>query len=155
MIKIDFLEEYKTFDKNLREDIYNAFETCLEEEEIKRPVEVSVEFVSPAFIKELNNEYRGVDRETDVLSFPIFNSEEEIKNIDYHLPLILGDIIINPERASTQAKEVGNTFNREVLYLSIHSLLHLLGYDHMDEDDKDKMRTKEKIILSLLVKSDE
>ncbi len=109
---------------------------------IEKKAYVSVSFVDGEEIKNLNRDFRGVDRETDVLSFPM----EE----DFNDQLILGDIVINMERVISQAKEFGHSETRELSYLTVHSTLHLMGYDHIEEEDKKIMRAKEKKIMDML-----
>ncbi len=101
-------------------------------------------FVDNEEIRELNREYRGVDRETDVLSFPM---EDEFL---VGGPILLGDIIISLEKALEQSVDFGHSLYREVAYLTAHSMFHLLGYDHMKEEEKNIMREKEKEIMRRL-----
>lgn len=114
-----------------------------------RPLEVSVTFVSPDTIHRLNATYRDTDRVTDVLSFPMFEFPEgmTVLKTPSDVPELLGDIVLNPERAAEQGREYGTGFEREMCYLTVHSTLHLLGYDHMVEADKRKMRAREKAIM--------
>ena len=111
--------------------------------------EVSVSLVNDEVIHVLNKDYRGIDRPTDVLSFALDEAEEpqEIGGPDTHL---LGDIIISAETAVRQGEEYGHGLNRELVYLGVHSLLHLLGYDHMNIDDKAVMRKEEEKALQLI-----
>lgn len=114
-----------------------------EYEDENRDYEISVTFVDDAKIKDLNREYRNVDEVTDVLSFPL----------DYEFgvgPVMLGDVVINVGRVITQAKNFGHSFERELSYLTVHSVLHLLGFDHIEENDRLKMRQAEKIIMNKL-----
>ena len=112
--------------------------------------EVSLTLVDDARIHELNRDYRGVDRPTDVLSFALQEeTEEEPEILDYEDDL-LGDIIISVQRARVQAAEFGHTFERELVYLAVHGTLHLLGYDHMEEEDKNQMRQQEEAVMSQL-----
>lgn len=106
--------------------------------------EVSLTIVSPAEIKELNACYRGVDSVTDVLSFPQFESAEAFPPVG---ELVLGDVVICAEQARCQAEEFGHSLERELVYLFVHSMLHLLGYDHMDEEEKRVMRAKEEHVM--------
>ena len=101
---------------------------------------LSVTFVNNGFIHKLNKEYRGVDRPTDVISFAFLDSEEE-KEEKLHGtgPLCLGDIYISVDKAKEQAKEYGHPLERELSFLFVHGLLHLLGYDHMNEEDEEVM----------------
>lgn len=103
-------------------------------------VEVSVCFVDGEEIRKLNRDYREVDRVTDVLSFPMDMAFDGYRN--------LGDVIINTEKVKEQAEEFGHSYRRELTYLTVHSLLHLVGYDHMEEDDKRVMRKREEELLA-------
>ena len=119
----------------------------LEELESER-CEISVTFVDMDEIHELNKEYRDVDRPTDVLSFPQFyDLEEEIPEVG---GICLGDVVICKEKAEEQAAEFGHSFEREIIYLFVHSVLHLLGYDHMEDDEKACMRAREEQIMEHL-----
>jgi probable rRNA maturation factor len=111
--------------------------------------EVSVSLVSDEVIHVLNKDYRGIDRPTDVLSFALDEAEEpvEIGGPETHL---LGDIIISAETAVRQGEEYGHGLNRELVYLGVHSLLHLMGYDHMNQDDKAVMREEEEKALQMI-----
>lgn len=123
--------------------VEKSIASVLKVEEIDDEVEVSVSFVGDEEIRDLNRDYRGVDRSTDVLSFPM--DDEFI--IDKR---ILGDVIINTRRVMEQAEELGHSHERELSYLTVHSILHLLGYDHMDDEDKKKMREREKLSMKEL-----
>lgn len=111
--------------------------------------EVSYSWVVPETIQRLNNEYREIDKITDVLSFPMltFPEDSDLLKAETGIPVMLGDIIINPERAEKQGVEYGTGFEREICYLTVHSMLHLLGYDHMQPEDKKLMRSHEKAIM--------
>lgn len=126
-----------------------AVAATLKYEEINiKNAEVSITFADNLSIRELNKEYRGIDRPTDVLSFPL---EENIAALDSSDLLALGDIVISLERAFEQAQEFGHSFNREVAFLCIHSMLHLLGYDHElgEAEDKDMRQRQREIITSI------
>lgn len=113
-------------------------------------------FVDEDEIRELNKNQRGIDAVTDVLSFPTLDGirEQEIKkdyfkyDVDEGGNLFIGSIVICTKRAQEQADEYGHTYNRELLYLATHGLFHLLGYDHMTDDDKGQMREKEERVLT-------
>lgn len=109
--------------------------------------QISLSFVLPEDIKELNRDYRGIDRVTDVLSFPQY---EDIDDIPEEGEICLGDVVICVERAKEQAEEYGHSLQRELVYLFTHSVLHLLGYDHMEESEKAVMRKREEEIMSAL-----
>lgn len=121
--------------------IREAIGICLDQEKGSRDYEISLSFVDNKEIHQLNRDYRQVDRETDVLSFPI-DDEFGLGDIN-----ILGDIIISTEKTMEQAEDFGHSFLREVLYLTVHSMFHLMGYDHMEEEDKRLMREKEKSVI--------
>lgn len=113
--------------------------------------EVSVSFVTPEEIQSLNREYRGVDSVTDVLSFPQFDSVDDLIDMQEETGVAeLGDVVICMERALSQAEEFGHPLEREVIYLFVHSILHLLGYDHMEEEDKKVMRAREEEVMTEL-----
>ena len=109
-----------------------------------RDVEVSMTFTDNEGIRELNREHRNIDRPTDVLSFPMFEADEEPQGM-------LGDIVISLERAREQADTYGHSFEREVAFLCVHSMLHLLGYDHElgEEEDADMRRRQREIMARL------
>ena len=124
----------------------------LDYEGMENDVEVSVTFVDDEGIRELNNKFRGMDKPTDVLSFPLLDYEGESEEPFFdELCHNLGDIVISLERAMAQANEFGHSFEREVAFLTAHSMLHLLGYDHelSDEDDAD-MRKRQNDIMERL-----
>lgn len=124
-----------------------AAELCLKEEELDPDqIEISVTFVSTEEIHELNRVYRGKDNMTDVLSFPQYESMQEIKGVNGIL--CLGDVVICPEQALLQADEFGHSNERELVYLFVHSIFHLLGYDHLEEKDRNQMRVQEEKIMS-------
>ncbi len=116
---------------------------------IKPHTEVSVVLANDEYIHALNLEYRGKDCPTDVLSFAL-NEGDEPQIIDGPEEVLLGDIIISLETATRQAAEYGHSLERELAYLTVHGILHLLGYDHMTEEEKKEMRQEEEHILSFL-----
>ena len=129
--------------------VREAIEATLDEVQYGNPCEVSVTFTDNEGIHVLNKRFRGVDRPTDVLSFPLFDYEGESEEppVD-ELMGILGDIVISLEQAEAQAKEYGHSFEREVAFLSAHSMLHLLGYDHeTNEEDEAQMRECQSAIM--------
>lgn len=111
--------------------------------------EVSVVFCDDAYIRQLNRDYRGQDKATDVLSFALDEGEEPDVH-DGPAQHLLGDIVISLDTAARQAEDYGHTLERELAYLAIHGMLHLLGYDHMDEADQQEMRTEEEYVLTRL-----
>jgi homotetrameric cytidine deaminase/rRNA maturation RNase YbeY len=131
----------------------NAVEFCLVHEKIEKPSEVSILLVDDEKIREINNEQRGIDSSTDVLSFPIVEMEDgEIKSnlgdIDMEENImLLGDIVISLETAYKQANEYGHSFERELAFLTTHGVFHLLGYDHEDEESEKNMLNKQEVVL--------
>ena len=150
-----YFEDEQVVSQEILDTMNRAALKALELENIPHEVcEVSVSFVGMDEIHELNREYREVDRPTDVLSFPQNEAEDIIfygENPD-EVPdiLELGDVVICKDKAEEQAKEFGHSFEREIIYLFTHSILHLLGYDHMEEDEKAAMRKREKEIMDHL-----
>ena len=129
--------------------VRQAIEAALDYEQYGNPCEVSVTFTDNAGIHTLNKQYRGVDRPTDVLSFPLFDydGESEEPPVD-ELMGMLGDIVISLEQAKLQAEKYGHSFEREVAFLTVHSMLHLLGYDHeIGEEDEADMRRRQSEIM--------
>lgn len=136
--------------QDLLEDIKKIIQSCEEEEGIYFDNEISLTFVDDEKIQSLNKEHRNIDSATDVLSFPMYEKEDldmEKKSDDKFVKL-LGDIVISLEKAQAQALDYGHSFKREVCYLICHSMFHLMGYDHINEDDKSVMRAKEEKIMN-------
>lgn len=132
----------------LKDILQQGIEEAIAVAEGPEEAEVSLTLVDDARIHELNRDYRGVDRPTDVLSFALQEeTEDEPDILDYEDDL-LGDIIISVERARAQAEEYGHSFERELVYLAVHGTLHLLGYDHEQEEDKVDMRRQEERVMS-------
>ena len=113
---------------------------------------INIILTSPTNIKKINKQYRKIDKETDVLSFPMFEKDEieNMKNNGNNIEEALGDIVISIERVNEQAEEYGHSFERELAYMLVHGFYHLMGYDHMEEDEKKIMREKEEGVLNLL-----
>lgn len=130
--------------------VRRAIEATLEYEKFDDDCEVSVTFTDNDQIRQMNKKFRNIDRATDVLSFPLFDDD----GMDAHvaeLDCMLGDIVLSLEQADVQAKEYGHSFEREAAFLCVHSVLHLLGYDHetSEEDDKDMRRRQSEIMDKL------
>ncbi|MCK5763248.1 MAG: rRNA maturation RNase YbeY [Clostridiales bacterium] len=131
--------------ESIEKYIINAIETVLEIEEITNEGEISVTIVDNDRIRILNNDYRKIDSETDVLSFPQYDDLINIfSEMEY---LVMGDIVLSADKVIEQAEEFGHSIEREFTYLVIHSMYHLLGFDHLTEEDKKSMRAKEKFAL--------
>lgn len=131
------------FTNEMEEMVYNSIDAVLETEALEGDYEISLSLVNAEEIRELNSDYRGVDEVTDVLSFPM--------DMDFPMGVnMLGDVIINVERVKSQAVDFGHSFERELSYLTVHSVFHLLGYDHIEDEDKLEMRAREKLAMKYL-----
>ena len=129
--------------------IRKAINAALKYEAVEFEAELSVTLTDNEGIHELNRDFRGIDRPTDVLSFPLFDYEGETDEppVD-ELIGMLGDIVISLEQAAVQAEKFGHSFDREVAFLTVHSMLHLLGYDHeTGEEDEQDMRARQRAIM--------
>lgn len=154
-IYFENLQEKEAVGFSLKRLIRKAIKAALKYEEMSGGFEVSVTFCDNEKIQEMNKQFRNIDRATDVLSFPLFDED----GMDAHLEgksCMLGDIVLSLEKARAQAEEFGHCFEREVAFLTVHSVLHLLGYDHEtgEEDETDMRRRQSEIVdkLGLAVK---
>lgn len=141
--------------------IRRVVKQALKQEECPYEVELNISLTDNLGIKEINQEFRNIDTATDVLSFPMISYK---KPADFHLlkeekeayfnmetgELILGDIVISVEKAEEQAEEYGHTIEREIAFLIAHSMLHLFGYDHMEDGERVVMEKRQKAILESL-----
>ena len=138
--------------KEYKEVIEKVLTKCFEEEKLENSkLYITVTLTNPENIRKINKEYRNIDRATDVLSFPMFEKdelEEKIKKNNFNHIDVLGDLVISIEKVQEQAKEYGHSFERELSYMLVHGFYHLMGYDHIKEEDKKKMRPKEEKILN-------
>lgn len=136
----------------LQKLVERVAEGVLEFEKFEKKAEISVLFVDDEQIKEINNDFRKIDASTDVLSFPMlrFDGTRVIDSIgdSYLGTVVLGDIVISLERAKAQAEEYGHSFEREVGFLTCHSMFHLLGYDHETEEEREQMHKREEEVLT-------
>ena len=136
--------------KNYEKIIKKVLQKCFEEENLQdKKLYVNVVLTNDENIRNINREHRQIDKPTDVLSFPMYE-KEELENLKLENEDILGDMVISIERVEEQAKEYGHSLERELAYMVVHSFYHLLGYDHIKEEDKMKMRPKEENILQKL-----
>lgn len=147
ILEIEYLniEENKTNEKLIEKVI----EECFKEEKLSaNDFYINIILTNPEEIRKINKEYRSIDKETDVLSFPMFEKDE----IKQKMPgqEVLGDIVISVERVAKQAKEYGHSFERELAYMLVHGFYHIMGEDHIEEEDKKQMRQKEEKILKKL-----
>ena len=146
--EVNFLE-IKTEQRYI-DFIENVLEECFKEENLSSTkLYVNVLLTDSKNIRTINKEHRNIDKETDVLSFPMFE-KDEIKSIKLDNIDVLGDIVISIEQVEKQAKEYNHSFDRELAYMLVHGFYHLMGYDHMNDEDKKEMRSKEENILNKL-----
>ena len=149
-------QDKETITYRLKMLIRRAVEETLAYEGVEDDCEVSVTFCDNEEIRELNLRFRNIDRATDVLSFPLFDDDGMDAHVE-ELDCMLGDIVLSLERARQQAEEYGHSFEREVAFLTVHSTLHLLGYDHeTGEEDEAEMRRRQTEItngMGLFVKA--
>lgn len=160
MILIDNRQNKIEVDDKLDNVVKDIVEYTLKEEKVNIDYEVSIIFVDNNEIRALNREFRNIDRETDVLSFPMLDYlEDKVYKETYRDyvfdasdlnegRLVLGDMALSLEKAKEQSNDYGHSYLREVCYLTVHSILHLLGYDHMEEQEKLIMRNREEEILT-------
>ena len=145
---IDNRQEKINISNELIKQMEEVVLECLRYEEYDEGYEVSLSFVDNEEIHQLNKEYRSVDRPTDVLSFPLIDDE-----FDFEIDIeekILGDIVISLEKAIEQSEEYKHSFEREVCFLVCHSMFHLMGYDHDNDENTKEMRKKEEAVLNKL-----
>lgn len=145
--KIEQVKEYEIL-------IKEVIKTCFEEEKLeKTKLYINIILTDKEEIKNINKQYRNIDKETDVLSFPMFEKEDIEtlkKKSKWVVEEVLGDIIIAMDIITKQAKEYGHSTKRELAYMLVHGFYHLMGYDHMTEEEKKEMRQKEENILEKL-----
>ncbi|MBS8264948.1 rRNA maturation RNase YbeY [Mesobacillus boroniphilus] len=147
-LEVDFLDEINELTHQELHEIEKLLNYTAEKENVQEGSELSVTFVSNERIQEINREYRDKDRPTDVISFALEEmGEGEMEIVGKDIPRILGDIIISVPKAREQAEEYNHSFMRELGFLAVHGLLHLLGYDHMNEQDEKQMFDRQKEIL--------
>ena len=152
MLKVNFSNRQRktSLPSNTKELVVSAIEASLLVENFKDDSEVNVTFVSDKKIKQINNEFRNINSATDVLSIPLGVDGYYDVNPE-NGALMLGDVIISIDHAIAQSNLFGHSLDREIAYLTVHSLFHLLGYDHIDEgEDKKIMRKKEEAALKFI-----
>lgn len=147
---------YQEIDENEKYEkvIKKVLKECFKEENIQDSgLYITITLTNPEYIRNINKQYRGIDKATDVLSFPMFEKDEldrKIEAKDFLPEDVLGDIIISIPKVEEQAMEYGHSFERELSYMVVHGFYHLMGYDHIQAEDKKIMRPKEEKILSSL-----
>lgn len=150
IVTLENNQEKVSIPEALEADLTKAMNVVAELEALSLQTEVDITLVDDAAIHELNRTYRGIDRPTDVLSFALDEGEEEPEVDDDEIEHLLGDVIISAPTAVRQGEEYGHGLEREMTYLAVHGMLHLLGYDHMEEKDKLIMRKREEEVLRRL-----
>lgn len=149
-IVYDEVNENKEYDKVIEK----VLSQCFSEEKLENSnLWITITLTTLENIRKINNEYRKIDKATDVLSFPMFEKielDEKIAKKDFENEDVLGDIIICVDKVKEQAVEYEHSFERELSYMVVHGFYHLMGYDHIEEEDKKIMRTKEEKILDTL-----
>lgn len=162
MINIENLQKNIYISDDFINSIEEIVKLVLNEEKVNKDFDINIMIVDNEYIKEINSKHRGIYSATDCLSFPLLSYKEghvfKEQYADYEFKefeldegkITLGDILISAEKAKSQSLEFGHEFNREIIYLTIHSILHLLGYDHMECEEKEKMRAREKEIIRLV-----
>jgi probable rRNA maturation factor len=138
------VEQKKDYDELINKVIAKCFEV---EKLENTKMYISIILTTPSIIKDINSQYRNIDKETDVLSFPMFEKDEIHSVMEEEA---LGDIVISVERVKQQAEEYGHSFERELAYMLVHGFYHLMGEDHIEEEDKKIMREKEENVLNKL-----
>ena len=145
---VEFIFENETdfeIDQRQIDELNRVCETVLQMEECNFDAEISFTITDNEGIREINRDYRDIDRATDVLSFPMLEFDDEEIDAEFETEngmVILGDIVISIERAEEQAKELNHSLRRELSYLGAHSMLHLLGYDHVDNPEGERIMIK-------------
>ena len=150
IVTLENNQEKVSIPEALEADLTKAMNVVAELEALSPQTEVDITLVDDAAIHELNRTYRGIDRPTDVLSLALDEGEEEPEVDDDEIEHLLGDVIISAPTAVRQGEEYGHGLEREMTYLAVHGMLHLLGYDHMEEKDKLIMRKREEEVLRRL-----
>ena len=146
MFTIDFIDHTELVQNEWLTQIDELLTFAKKQENIEEEAELSVTFVDKEEIQEINKMYRDKDKVTDVISFALEEDEPEITGLD--MPRVLGDIIICTDVAKEQADNYGHSFERELGFLALHGFLHLLGYDHMNEQDEKEMFGRQEKILN-------
>ncbi|WP_432202044.1 rRNA maturation RNase YbeY [Staphylococcus warneri] len=148
MFTIDFSDHTELVKDEWYEQIEKVLNFAKQEEQINEDAELSITFVDKSEIQEINKMYRDKDKVTDVISFALEEDEPDIDMSEFNIPRVLGDIIICTDVAQEQSESYGHSFERELGFLALHGFLHLLGYDHMNEEDEKEMFGRQDAILN-------
>ncbi|MBM6628218.1 rRNA maturation RNase YbeY [Mammaliicoccus vitulinus] len=146
MLTMDFIDEQQVIDEDTKNQIESLLTFAAKKENITEEAELSISFVDEEEIQAINRDYRNKDKVTDVISFSLEEDEPEIEGLD--IPRVLGDIIICLGVAQEQAQSYNHSLSRELGFLALHGFLHLLGYDHMTEEDEKEMFSRQDEILN-------
>ena len=146
MLTMDFIDEQQVIDEDTKNQIESLLTFAAKKENITEEAELSISFVDEEEIQAINRDYRDKDKVTDVISFSLEEDEPEIEGLD--MTRVLGDIIICLEVAKEQAESYNHSLSRELGFLALHGFLHLLGYDHMTEEDEKEMFSRQDEILN-------
>lgn len=145
---IHFQDNTQTVSAENIDLLQNILLFAANKEKVPQEAEVSVNFVNNQEIQEINRNYRQIDKPTDVISFALLDPVEgDVGIIGENVPLALGDIVISVDKANEQAEEYNHSYERELSFLAVHGFLHLLGYDHMNQEDEKEMFEKQELIL--------
>lgn len=154
MLSVDFIDDESYTSSDEQNEINRLLNFAYEKLEAEADAEISVSFVDSESIRGINHQYRDKNEVTDVISFAM--EDDEFNLIHEDAPRTLGDIIISTDCAKEQADDYGHSYRRELLFLSLHGFLHLLGYDHMnDEDEKEMNQTQDEILNAFGITRDE
>lgn len=145
-MQFDIVDEYGAVDQQWLARLEEILPLYAEQEGLPEELVIGLTFCDDDAIRTLNAEYRGIDRATDVLSFPLYERDDEIELFEDELAPF-GDIVLSVPHAIAQAEEYGHSVEREVCYLVVHGLMHLAGYDHIEDADKVEMRAEEEALL--------
>ncbi len=146
-MKFDIVNDYGALEPAWLERLEEILPLYAEQEGLPDELVIGLTFCDDDAIRAINAEYRGIDRATDVLSFPLYERDDEIELFDDELSPF-GDIVLSVPHAIAQAEEYGHSVEREVCYLVVHGLMHLAGYDHIEPEDKSEMRAEEEALLN-------
>lgn len=148
LLQIDIIDEMNELTEEQKEMVEEVLNYAAEKENVEENSEVSITIVNNKQIQEINKMYRSKDEPTDVISFAMEElGEGEIEITGEGIPCVLGDIIISLEKVKEQAEEYNHTYSRELGFLVVHGFLHLLGYDHQNEDDEKRMFSRQRELL--------
>lgn len=148
-MQFDIVNEWGELDEAWLKRLDEILPLYEEQQGLPHDLVIGLTFTGDDEIRAINNEYRGIDRATDVLSFPLYERDDEIELLEGELAPF-GDIVLSVPHAQAQAAEYGHSVEREVCYLIVHGLMHLAGYDHIEADDKAEMRAEEEKLLGAI-----